>query len=430
MKLNILYTLDSKGKIRVFECEVNNEAYDNRESDNILIYTRTGLLNGKLIQKTESVSNGKQNRSPLEQAEFQAKSLWNEKLDEGYKGLTHIEAIYRQMSNPYELDTEFIKDAIKEFPNLFNTNLNGDELPMLAHKFKDIKETNFPYYAQPKLNGVRCLVKYEGWTKDGTTLPTPHIKLCSRGGKYYHIPHLEHNLAILFETFKTLNINPKSIILDGEIYKHGIPLQDISGAARKEDNSMFASNNWLEYHIYDMINLEHLEYPQFGRIGALQSLAKIFDSSMIKFVETTAVGSLSGVKSVHDRYISEGYEGLILREMDGKYEFNTRSKNLLKVKEYKDAEFKILDWTCNSNKELGESFCFILKNDINDLTFEARPTGTVAMKERWAKNTSSWINKKATVRYFERSKDGLPLQGCVRHQDTQCLIEHLRPTDE
>lgn len=435
MKLPILYSLDSRGKVRVFECEVNNGIFPSNEApfegvghDHPMIITRTGLLNGKLIEKKEIVSTGRQGRSIIEQAEFQAKSLWNEKLDEGYKGLTHIEKIYREMSNPYELDIEFIKDAVREFPNLFNINLNGDELPMLAHKFKDIKNPEFPYYAQPKLNGVRCLVKVDEYASVGKGEPFPLVKMCSRGGQYYQIEHLKVILGELFNQIQKVGTNEK-FILDGEIYKHGIPLQDISGAARKEDNSMFASNNWLEYHIYDMVNLDHLEYTQINRLEALTTIRKLLgENAYIKFILADIVFNKEDIKRLHDNYILQGYEGLILREPKAKYEFNQRSKNLLKVKQYEDAEFIIKGSAMQTSEP--ESFVFILGNDINNEIFKARPTGTLKQKEEWHHNIENYIGKKATVRFFERSKDGLPLQACVQSKLTPILIEHIRPTDE
>lgn len=435
MKLPILYTLDSRGKIRVFECEIYTglvtEIIDQSTfagHDYPIITTRTGLLNGKLIEKKEIVSNGKQDRNLDKQAEFQAKSLWNEKLDEGYKSQDQLLQKAVDENVPYitiiegDLREGGLLKLFRDFPQAAYTNSQWDELPMLAFKFKDIKNPEFPYYAQPKLNGVRCLVKNKGGE-------VGNIKLCSRGGQYYKIKHIEEALNLLYLQLIQYGIKD-NIILDGEIYKHGIPLQDISGAARSEDNSMFASNNWLEYWIYDMINLDHLEYTQDGRTGALETIQKLvgLDNPHIKFVRTTTVNNKEQIKELHDRYISEGYEGLILRNPKGKYEFNQRSRNLLKVKQYEDAEFVIKGSAMNVTEP--ESFVFILGNDINNEIFKARPTGTLKQKEEWHHNIENYIGKKATVRFFERSKDGLPLQACVQSKLTPILIENIRPTDE
>lgn len=427
MKLPILYTLDSRGKVRIFECETYEglvtEIIDQSTfagHDYSIITTRTGLLNGKLIEKKEIVSNGKQGRNLVEQAEFQAKSLWNEKWDEGYKSKEVLTAKLVSILGGQPIYDEIVLSfAIKHCPEWAYTNSQWDELPMLAHKFKDIRNPEFPYYAQPKLNGVRCIVKSDKFDT---------VKLCSRGGQYYLIKHLEKALSSLFTQLEGIRTNEK-YILDGEIYKHGIPLQDISGAARSEDTSMFASNNWLEYHIYDVIRDGKAFWDQTNRILDLNEIGELLkDNPYIKVVETTMIGSKSAITSVHDRFILEGYEGLILRHPKGEYEFNQRSRNLLKVKQYEDAEFIIKGSAMQTSEP--ESFVFILGNDINNEVFKARPTGTLAQKEEWHHNINNYIGKKATVRFFERSKDGLPLQACVQSKLTPILIEHLRPDGE
>lgn len=426
MKLDTLYTLDSKGKVRVFECEVNTGMIPNKkesvsastEYDNVHIITRTGLLGGKLIKKVELVKQGKQKRNTFQQAVNQAKALWEDKLDSGYKTLSQLD---QKMGTTVYSDTQAmtLKLAIERIPEFALTNSNWDYLPMLAHKFKDIKNPQYPYFAQPKLNGVRMMAKYEN-----TMAPNP-IKLCSRGGQYYIVPHISDELESIFS-----KLEDRRIIFDGELYKHGVPLQDISGAARKEvSNNMFASNNWLEYHIYDVIDLNKLDLEQKDRTLLLNQITFLVDKNKyIKFVPTIIVNDKEQVQINHDFYIEQGYEGLILRSPNSKYEFNQRSKGLLKVKMYQDEEFTIIGSGYDDNKSLGESFYFELQNNINESTFKSRPTGSISDKVKWATNIEDIIGKKATVRFFERSKDGIPQQNCVQSKLTEVL--HIRPNGE
>lgn len=76
-----LYSIDKKEKIRSFEIEVEDR----------LIITRTGLLEGKKVEKVITIRTGKQNRTAQQQAEFEATSKWNEKLLEGYKSKKTLE---------------------------------------------------------------------------------------------------------------------------------------------------------------------------------------------------------------------------------------------------------------------------------------------------------------------------------------------------
>lgn len=427
MKLNTLYTLDSKGKIRVFDCEFIRLGNEDLQIIQYGVITKTGLLGGKLIEHRELVKQGKQKRSISEQAKFQALALFQEKLDEGYKSLDILIKKTEDDNVPYIVvktegdETFHITRLLRQYPQAAYTNQYWDELPMLAHKYKDIKNPVFPYYIQPKLNGVRCLVKSDNVNKIA--------KLSSRGGQYYKIPVLEQELYKLL--FNLYHLNQREFILDGEIYKHAVPLQEISGAARKENiGSDLFDDTWLEYHIYDIIEIGKGFQYQEVRLNDLWELKKIIgNNKYIKVIDTYKVNTKEEIKIFHDEFIIAGYEGAILRNPKGEYDFNQRSKSLLKVKEYQDEEFKIIGCRVDPNKSLGESFVFILENNINSLTFEARPTGTLKQKEDWY-NNQSWVGKKATVRFFERSNTGLPQQGSVRHNLSKILIEHIRSQGE
>ena len=48
------------------------------------------------------------------------------------------------------------------------------------------------------------------------------------------------------------------------------------------------------------------------------------------------------VKPLHDQFVKEGYEGIMIRNKDGEYGINKRSKNLQKFKEFYDQEFQIV----------------------------------------------------------------------------------------
>lgn len=416
-----LYTLDKSGKVRTFCGNVIPGPTTGYE-------TITGLLGGKATSKFTKVSKGKQNRTVIEQAEFELTSKYSDKRSEGYKSINELLDKYvvmlpasntsKNSNNTLAInyDPSFILTLLNKLPEASYTNSNWDELPMLAMRKEKVKlDLNKNYFIQPKLNGVRSLSKLR-----------ERVILSSRGGEYYSIPHIEEQLMSIFSEIG------KDYILDGEIYKHGVSLQEISGAARKKELGLF-SNNWLEYHIYDIADNT---LPQRERIFILNKLQHRYGSSpahsSIRFVRTDLTNpSAENLKHYHDKFIADGYEGAIIRDEEFKYEFNVRSNNLIKMKEYEEEEFEIVGGKINLNKTIGESFVFELRNNINSLTFEARPTGTAEQKEFWWNHIESYAGKMATIRFFERSDKGLPLQGCLKHKDSDYLIvEHIRPKGE
>jgi hypothetical protein len=436
-----LYTLDSRKKIRVFECEVHY----NDVTEFFTVITRTGLLDGKKTEKKEIISNrkniGKSNETTLgAQALLQADSLWRCKWSEGYKSVEFLRnKIQENNIVTVDLDdkrwvTVTIEQANRLYPEWWQTNENWDYLPMLAIKKKDAKKIEFPIYGQQKLNGVRCLARIK---RD--EFGRVEIKLCSRGGTYYKVPHIEQ---CLHEMMGYIAIYPfTDMLFDGELYKHGAQLQDISGAARTEDSTaLFAINNWLEYHIYDVVRLDLAPAIQRERITDLSAIKIIIEQCPVKwpkiqFIKSRVILDETEIKENHDEFVEKGYEGLILRRPDSYYEFNQRSKGLIKVKEFIDEEFQIIGYKVDQNKSIGESFVFELKNNIEIkggnggvYSFYARPTGTIEQKEKWFQDIENLKGSYATVRFQERAKDGLPIQGHVRSDLTEVL--HLRPLDE
>lgn len=412
-----LYSLDKKGKIRVFEIEV--ELTGPTSPNTAYIHTKTGLLDGQLTTKKTTITEGKQNRSINQQAELESESLIKEKKDEGYKSEDMLIARILHLKGEKErvwiegssIDLLFATLSIKH-----NTNQYWLPLPMLAEKWKDKKKSvKYPAFIQPKLNGVRCIAK---WVDD-----KEGVVLLSRGGQKYIMPHISKELE------PHLQYKPE-IQLDGELYRHGMPLQTIAGIVKLEDESQFHRKLAIEYHIYDTAQEGLIQH---SRLSAVDAYVQVFNCPFIKKVDTNRVLSPSEVQLWHDQFVAKGYEGAIVRDFNGFYQFGFRDSCLLKVKEFIDEEFQIIGCDIDESKGI-ESFVFVLENNISapdayggtTLTFKARPTGSLEDKQIWYTNIAKYIGKKATVRYQERTKDGLPHQAHVRHKDTPLLLEAVR----
>lgn len=410
-----LYSIDKKGKIRVFKVHQDGQN---------LIQSATGILGGSLTIKNTTISKGKQGRTIPEQVEFEMNALINTKIDEGYKSAKDLSSYGLELINKRKLEAKHhdllllcltqnnVIPNIFEILNIkFNTNKYWLPLPMLAEKWKDHKKkASYPAILQPKLNGVRCIAI---WDKEESK-----IKLLSRGGQVYQMPEIELALRDFLMTHPTVQ-------LDGELYKHGMPLQDISGIVRLEDKEQFGRKHVLEYHIYDLA-VEDVQ--QIARTGMMERYVEEIKHNSIVAVPSITINSEEEVKTYHDAFVATGYEGAMVRDQNGYYMFGFRDACLLKVKEFIDEEFEIIGCDVDSAKGI-ESFVFVLQNNINDISFKARPTGTIEDKEIWRQNIDKFIGKKATVRYQERTVNGLPHQGHVRADKTELLIEAIRDYD-
>jgi ATP-dependent DNA ligase len=402
--LDDLYSLDKKGKIRIYRLTVIKL---DSTIEEYLIESFAGILGNTLTPTTCKVRKGKQGRSVLEQAISEAVSLWESKRKEGYKSLIDLSLKADSLTLSYTENT-----TAEEFFKLLNIKYNTDvhwyKLPMLAAKYKEIKKKYFPYLAQPKYNGVRATAVYDP--------DLQKVVLVSRGGVVYNIPHISEQLEKFF-------LHNQNVELDGEIYKHGVPLQQISGAARKQ----LLAPDWLEYHVFDTMS----DKPQQERLNDVRIYVEIirnqFGGKDIHRVRYTTVHNEEEVKLRHDECVADGHEGLILRDIKGLYAPSFRDNCLIKVKEFEDEEFEVVGCEIDEQRTIGDSFIFLLKNNIDDQQFGARPTGSIQQKEEWYNNIDSFIGKKATVRFQERSTGGLPIQGHVVHTISKgLLIEDIR----
>jgi len=334
-------------------------------TDGADIVTEYGSVNGKLqrSRKTATAKNvGRANEtSPAEQAEAEAKSLWQYKLDRKYS------------TTPEEAQEPL-------------------NLPMLAHSFDGTKRSKFqfPADAQPKLDGVRCIASRDA---------NGEIDLTSRQGKFWDLPLIAKQLD------KWL---PENMILDGEIYIHGESCQRITSLAKSANpggKSYKPESEALEYHVYDVPTVEGDDsLPWIERCMVLGEVGDKHDQII---VPTIRIRNEKDLWEAHGTFIADGYEGAILRADHGQYLWGYRSSELLKVKEFRDAEFRVLKARDGKGKMAG-CVIWICHNDVTKDTFECTMKVTMAERQRMFNNKEDYIGRLLTVRFFDRTDGALP----------------------
>lgn len=373
----ILVTRNARDKVQVVIATLSSD------KGKYIINRSTGQYLGKMTNQPELIIEvGKVKRSILQQATLEFTSIINKYKDKGYKELSSLTKI------PFE---ELSNSQLNNLVPTIRTDDNGNCKPMLAKDFNKCQNSVLQklMYCSRKLNGVRCMIKWSAEEESPITI--------SRGGKNYNISaaNITEELAYYLEQ------NP-DIILDGELYVHGQYLQKISGIARLETWEPRCET--LEYWIYDIAS-DKLIFEK--RLEILDELKEIFKSSKkIKILEHVKTESWDQIQKLHDKWVSEGFEGLVARKPDKVYEFGKRGSTMIKVKAYKEEEFEIIDY---SEKLREEDFCFICKTSEGKV-FEAKPIGSREVKAEYIDNMDNIIGKMGTVKFFEYSKDGTPLQ--------------------
>lgn len=251
---------------------------------------------------------------------------------------------------------------------------------MLAHEY-DLKRVKFPAYVQPKLNGVRAILektRYAGWI------------LTSRQGNILYVPHITD---VLDNTFND------SCVYDGELYIHTMPFDYISGKARRGINN--ADNFDLEYHVYDIIDCDKTFGLRFIRNDT--ELDKTHLDS-IKWVNTYCVNSEEDIYRYHEKFLSEGYEGTMIRN-NLKYELK-RSFNLLKLKSWKYAVCTVIGMNEGTGKYEGMLGSLIVK-DKDGRVFSL--SGKLSDMDRAVMFKSDIAGHQVVIKYRDLNENGIPV---------------------
>lgn len=350
-----VYARSKNGAVRVYEVIVEDMG------DHALMTTRKKTtLNGKWTEDEyeywEGVNIGKSNETTyFEQALFEARSALNRLYDAGFT-------------------EEIPKSDVR-----FNTDANGKIKPMLAISFSE-KRIKFPCLCQPKYDGVRCTISEDS---DG-------VHIISRKGKPYNIPHLE----------KWAHEHRDMLPLDGELYNHKeLTFQEIISAVKRVSNI----TPKIRYVVYDR-PIDGV--PNNERWDKLVTDFKGFGKASPAYrSEYVYCDNMDQIWDYHKKCVSEGYEGVIIRNLDGMYEFGFRSNNLIKLKTFDDAEFEITDVVEATGRDAGTAI-FVCKCAGGE--FRVKPQGTRELRSEYFRHSDMLIGKKVTVQYQGLSDDGIP----------------------
>lgn len=338
-----LYKKDSNGNVRYLKIWTEKDELVQESgvigTDNPIEHRKT--CKGKNIGKSNETT-------PEKQAKLEMQSKIAEKLKEDY------------------------------FEKLESAKSEQVILPMLAKVYKDHKhkiDWDKPVYVQRKYDGQRCLA----YKKDGK------VVLMSRLGT--EIETMDH----IKESLKDLKVG---VILDGELYSRELgSFQEQMKAIKKFRPGI---SDKIQYHIYDLVE----DKPFSSRTSTIFNMVML--KPLIK-VETFTILNEEDLKNYHQQFVSEGYEGSMVRFGDSGYKINGRSENLLKYKDFQDIALPIIDITENDANPKHGTPWFELKGK----KFKAGCKLSHEDREDLLTNKDQYIGKTAELRYFELSEDGI-----------------------
>jgi ATP-dependent DNA ligase len=423
LSLPALHSTTALGQTQVWSIEVRP---DPNSTDAGLIIMRYGKLNGKMIENIKVISVAKSQETPLKQAEFEAKAQWLLKQKKNGYVLAQSAPISSTTSSSSSTSSA-VSSTVSTSSTTATSSIHESFRPMLAHKFTERSQhIKYPADSQFKLDGVRS----------GSYVSGSQIIMRSRAGNVF--PFFNDIKQQITEILATHPTFPQDAIFDGELYSFEIPLfQTLSGYCNRK--KLDGKHGWnaipqaekdsIGFYIFDFYAPSQPKLKWSQRRDLLRQIFSvptqrelIFSTGMhpqtqdkVYFVGVKTLTQPTEVKTHHDEAIALGYEGLMIRNLDGLYVIKNRTNNLLKYKEFEDAEFEIANATCSGEDSATQAGCIIWHLKVPGLSelFACVPTksSVVARRADYAEylaNPQKFIGQKYTVRYQELYENGTP----------------------
>jgi len=199
---------------------------------------------------------------------------------------------------------------------------------MLCYPFEEkrLLKWNVDVLIQPKLDGERCRALI--YNKNVTLIS-------SEGNIINSVPHINKAL---------LETGMDKIELDGELYIHGLPFEEIHSRVSRKTN-LHPRYDEVQYHIFDSVSNE-------AQITRLIELTKYeMNPDILQIVSTVRSdrGDIQNIMLWLEHYQKQGYEGIVIRHPHATYK-RSRSTLMMKFKPRKKDAYRIVGYVEEKDK--------------------------------------------------------------------------------
>jgi DNA ligase 1 len=191
--------------------------------------------------------------------------------------------------------------------------------PMLAaDASNDLAKLRYPIVVTPKLDGVRAIIRADGvWSRSMKLIPNRNVQKLALN-KYLHG-------------------------LDGELIAGEPTASDVYRRSQKACATADSQDpvTFMAFDCYDFND----DVGYWTRIS--EANERVADSleELAVFVNADKVHNEAALREMEENYLGIGYEGLILRAVEGKYKqgrSTLKEQGMLKVKRFVDSEAEVI----------------------------------------------------------------------------------------
>lgn len=249
---------------------------------------------------------------------------------------------------------------------------------MLAVDFDEVEVIGYPCIGQPKLEGVRAC-----WTG---------IKLISRQNKLFK----EAAMPEIYAKLRAWSKEHPGIPLDGELYCHGMPFQDICARVAINRQAPHPDIGSIEFHAFDVISTDDTESRQ-----------KFLSQHYQPWVAVTKLMNPEHVVLWTNRFYESGFEGMMIRQLGCPYT-PFRTEMLIKVKPWKYGVATITGFKEGQGKYVG--MLGALELSFQGKKCHASGGLTDFQRNHIWRNQILFSGRKVGIKFRELSNSGRPLK--------------------
>ena len=265
-----------------------------------------------------------------------------------------------------------------------------EDFCMLASKYNE-KKLSFPCYVDFKLDGIRCISKFENDSPS----------LFSRNGKKLN------NYKTIEEELRMLKLYLKdsdNFSLDGELTSGHF--QDMMRTVSRKDNGIEMGKDVI-YNIFDIIWSNPNNFNLGKRLIFLNTLAGVIKILKLTHIKVNRGKDVSNWKEIEEYYkeaLNNGFEGVMIKDLNAIYE-NRRSTAWMKLKPEETEDLKVIGVEEGTGKYIGKLGALICQLSNGGSVSVGSGFKDDERKDYW-NSKDVIIGKIIEIKFQEKTKDG------------------------
>lgn len=239
--------------------------------------------------------------------------------------------------------------------------VRADIDPQLCKTYNPDKfDWTSPWIIEPKFDGLRCIVVVN---------IAGIAQSYSRNGKpLWNMGNILAEIEV-----GCYNAGVNNVVFDGEVYTKD---WNLSMSIVKRSTQKHPDQDKLRYNVWDCLTMEEWKAKKSTVSNAerKERLSVLDGGTCVELVKSSIIHNPEELAHAYADFLSNGFEGAILKNPAGHYELGRRSPNWLKIKPWYDADLTCVGSFAGEGKHTGRIGGLVVSGSVewNGKTYDVR----------------------------------------------------------